>query len=787
MIEQLNANENNFVNTGNRLMILEIKKDGTALKRDMSVEDLFDADAYSGFIGTSYSVSVPFIEKYFSSYKDFSLIVGIPETVVQSKAAEFSNRILAKSITPEDIKTHLEEFDSFQNTQKEKILKKRWQFHYAVDQAIHSKVYLLRSEDGAHCRVIVGSANLSAQAFDNRYPQYEEILLFNDNEDVYDLFYHRLTDDLLPITSPYFAEGIAKYIKREKQQTISVKITEDESAIPVSFTSNKDNKTSVVPSLYFPPITEKAKDEIIENAIVDIMDDSREHIEQEILPEDVRNNRKEITPDQVNERIKKAEENFAYTLIRDSIAPRTKKPQTRQKIHESVKQNLEIIVKCDKSIEDMGQFKQPILIDRPEQRVSTENLFSTGLFEVGMNDKPVPYGKILAPNEIKESMQKINSLICSYEKYAKNCDIGYLKRIYETILYAFTGPFLWEIRGKVSSDPQSTAGLDVPNFLILGAAAGSGKSTLLTCLDKMTEIKGGTGPILMSKLIEAGGKYGKSNAIAYLKNYALGFNNESIRPIFVDEVDPGMFTDKKYMLPLIRDVANARQSGQKLTPIIMTTNADNFAMEPEMARRAYYVTFDHIINKSEESKDMIEDIQKEISSDLFQDFVCRIAERFTDANVVWAQYVHDDIANTSRLDFLYQTRKIFREYYHIAGMAVPEFFPDAPCFDYGSLGHTKWFKLYMQNMDYFTLRTIDHTQVLFLNMNKIFTNTGYEAVRNGDTAVSFAKLLPDSVKWHRKGEGSSGDNVTIMLDAHAFYEWAGIEKKFWKKHRFFQK
>lgn len=92
----------------------------------------------------------------------------------------------------------------------------------------------------------------------------------------------------------------------------------------------------------------------------------------------------------------------------------------------------------------------------------------------------------------------------------------------------------------------------------------------------------------------------------------------------------------------------------------------------------------------------------------------------------------------------------------------------------------------MQNMDYFTLRTIDHTQVLFLNMNKIFTNTGYEAVRNGDTAVSFAKLLPDSVKWHRKGEGSSGDNVTIMLDAQAFYEWAGIEKKFWKKRRLFQ-
>lgn len=771
-----------FYSVTEHLMIIRQGPDGTVERVHMKPEEIFDPGVYSVFCGTSYSVDVSFIEKYFKSYNSFRLIVGIPETSAQEKAAELCNRIHAGNVRVDVLQSHIDDFEQFQEEEKDKIVNDEWTFSYAVDQAIHSKFYLLQSSDGCHTRLVIGSANLSTQAFDNRRPQFEDILIYDDDPKRFEFFMNRFENELIPVTSPYFTKNLKKHLKKEK---VRIMPSDDKNAIPVKFDENSEIEV-------YAPMTQNMQEAIVQEDMVDVLEESNKHMQIGMLPDGMAQAKQNAVPPNTNLKVEKEARDIAYRLIKESVSPNKKAAPVSHATLEKTVRNViwkNIHVKHNEALDVYEKFKQPVLLDQPAQRIFNDNVIRTGLFEEGVNDKLVPYGKKLDHDGICQGIDAVDQLIGSYQKYADNCDNHYLQRIYEAILYTFTGPFLWEIRGKIAPDGDSTIGLDVPNFMILGAASGSGKSSLLTCLDKLTRVGNsyGKGPILMSDLITMLGFKGKAESIRFLKSLVNGENNGSVRPVFIDEMAPDMFSGRQYIRSLVLDTANARACGEPMTPLIITSNAKDLSLDQEVNRRSYFLTFDHVINRSKEGEEELKRVKSACTSELFQDFCYRMAGILSDSSVVWQQYVHDDVKNSSRLDFLFHTREIFREYYAEAGKAVPEYFPNILCQDYSSLGIMKWRNLYLGSQDKFVLKKIDGKKVLFLNMNDIFSNISRNAEKNGDTAPAFAKLLPDYVRWHRKGEGSSYDDVTVALEAEAFYSWAGINKKDRKKNRLFRR
>ena len=189
------------------------------------------------------------------------------------------------------------------------------------------------------------------------------------------------------------------------------------------------------------------------------------------------------------------------------------------------------------------------LYDRPLERNITHN--HTGLYTPNdTGSYPIPFGQLATIAQIKHSLQQIEAVMEGYAQFVVDYTPEYGKRFYEAILYAFTAPFLWEIREKASLNPED--GNDIPNFLILGASAGSGKSTLLRIINQLTW---GTDKSMIDfgTIYPMNANQRKAKTVQALESY---MKQGSTYPVLIDEIEPYFFQQHQYSRRLIVDTMN---------------------------------------------------------------------------------------------------------------------------------------------------------------------------------------------------------------------------------------
>ncbi len=163
-------------------------------------------------------------------------------------------------------------------------------------------------------------------------------------------------------------------------------------------------------------------------------------------------------------------EKFAYELSINTISRQAKKKEsmvvTPETFAKKIKPKLEIKIapKLNQATPE-----RELLFSKDTDR----GFGRSGLY-IEENGNTKPFGQKAGKEEIKSSIESIVKLIENYRKYVIDYNDNYGSRIVEIILYAFTSPFLQDIRFKLESDSEK---LDVPQFLFIGGTAGSGKVT----------------------------------------------------------------------------------------------------------------------------------------------------------------------------------------------------------------------------------------------------------------------------------------------------------------------
>lgn len=148
-------------------------------KVNLAIEEIFDSKKYNSIKAVTFSLDSSFTNKYLSGFENVNLIIGIPDADVQKRGLEaFRNIIDAnkKMLKREQITF----FESLSRENQENVLERKWEIKVPLKSSIHCKFYLLESE--TEKRLIIGSANLSNQAFSEKSSQHENIVIFdNDN------------------------------------------------------------------------------------------------------------------------------------------------------------------------------------------------------------------------------------------------------------------------------------------------------------------------------------------------------------------------------------------------------------------------------------------------------------------------------------------------------------------------------------------------------------------------------------------------------------------------------
>lgn len=84
------------------------------------------------------------------------------------------------------------------------------------------------------------------------------------------------------------------------------------------------------------------------------------------------------------------------------------------------------------------------------------------------SEKLIPFGKLASKEDLTKVLKLLNSYIKGFEKYSKRYTDDYGKRVFESLLCLFTGPFVEELRSKIEIEENR---LDIPQFIIIGGEA----------------------------------------------------------------------------------------------------------------------------------------------------------------------------------------------------------------------------------------------------------------------------------------------------------------------------
>lgn len=643
--------------------------------------EIYDGD----FFGSTFSISPNYISINMKHFKKLDIIIGIKDDEYQSKMINKINyNENIKNII--DLKA-LDFVNGLDVEAQNKLLAKRINLRSPV-YPIHSKFFILSNKDKSKTRVIIGSANLTNQALNEKIKQFEDILVFDDNKEIYNLFIERFNEltnhtiDFIPSKIRQEMKDNKKEISKSAVNIISVNNHNKTCESSISSDQLNDIKKPV-----FINLNNEKKEIIINESIAELHENLETKISEEFLPSDTLSQIQSETPEILNNLTKeKVEIEKTYKVIKKVIV-KSQKKDTPFKLEKN-KSNIQKIIRETIQIHSVEMEKEDHLkrfnLKRLDNHVSFNN--KEGNILILKDELTIPYSQYQNKDSITKSLKNIDSVIRGYEKYLSkyNDDIG--KKIFEVILYAFTSPFISLIRKNTLINE---ARQHIPLFMFVGGIAGSGKSSLLRCIAKMMKNDPSIKDFIdydrislhntpSTKTVETGA------------NIKLMLKENNVFPVLIDEIPANFFTGTGENL-IVSCSNTIDESVEEYPAFIGTTNCSNYSMNERATRRSYYVKLDipFIETKRQESLDYYTTIIEQLDTSLFQDFLVRFHEKLLDNEI---KFVKND--SNGLFDFLTVSRDIFKQYYEECGLPLPRYFGEGRLNDYRESGIEKWKDLF---------------------------------------------------------------------------------------------
>lgn len=529
---------------------------------DMEWEALFTG--FDELHVITFSVGIPQVEKAMRLVKRGDMIIG-SSTQVKQKMAE----LLAE-----------QEF-SLQSIFDRPYLQSRirdgtFRVYVATEQ-IHSKVYLLKGDDG-RTRLILGSANFSTQAWSSRQ---KEIYLCEDNSELFDHFM-----------------GMYETIRLRSADEVSIKAKPiDETGANIEdlplFKKMIQTESAIV--IVPAPTDEGAGDGPASGAAADgypVAGSERDH---------------PAPPDE--EDLQEERYTFARTRASDEWADRLAharlRPDSDGLIHIRPQKVKEIRAYMKKTYED----KKDRMIVNPE-------------FVIDYVHRTVSFAG--RPWSLAPEQEEVRRDIACLYRYLDGCnsftgDTEQLKTTYwKTLLYMFLSPFLARLRLEYSRyTPANSVGKYFPMYLLLRGPKNGGKSSLIR-----------TGQHLMF------GKALNNIPVKALSGKTLDSYKAAIKgcPVLLDDVTNSRL---RYLKDIVKsDEALINERNVNHGTFLFTTN-DGQVIDPSVAKRMVIFTIDSQLTEDESVKrdTTLNKLQNEMGNALYRAFLTGMLpamEEFTD-------------------------------------------------------------------------------------------------------------------------------------------------------------
>ena len=724
----------------------------------LEVGSIFDSEKYDIFKGVTFSIDQKFAEKYLSNFKETTVVVGIQDSDIQERGLSLEQKQIKQLVDNTKALSSglpIKMFENFSRSIQNRILEDSYQLRIPLSKTIHTKMYLLKNSESGDTRLIIGSANLSNQAFSNTTPQLE-LLEIRDNSELFSEYENYFDTEIISETVDFFGNSVRKKAKLKTQK--------EEADVTITFTPKEFGELKVNRiSEQFDQIKESVSSGKIEQTVID-------ELKEEAKIVDVRSKELKQEFDNVD---------LAVRITTAAVNVRTGNGKADVKLHENseVKKRVSNLLRDNLLAKKVKAEVLPrdLLISRPAIRTDSNSGLSLGIKEnetkaedgsVVENFKYHKVGKKLDDEGIKKSVLLIDSIMKNYKEFVPNYTPDYGKRVIEAIAFAFTSPFLSEIRQNTSLNSEA---LDIPLFAVIGGTGGSGKSKLLNIINRMLGLNDMTEPTTYSELVVDDSVQKNSKTITQLKYWML--EEDNVAPLLIDEL-PDKFFDAKGV-QFIKDVANISGKQPHLTPaFICTTNAsDMVAKEEAITRRMYYLLNDRKFDDQyrDISTEKYNELFNETTDELFQDFVLRFSEILSDENTEWKYYNH------GKVDFLKNTRTIFEEYFKIAGFeSLPDYFPEERVDDTNKTNITMWKRLYTAMPELFKKISDDETNqdIYILKLSDLDHNFQKDNMYSKEKKPSsvYSEALDNRVLASTRTKA----DLFIEFYVNQFHDWIGI-------------
>lgn len=724
----------------------------------LEIGSIFDSEKYDIFKGVTFSIDQKFAENYLSNFKETTVIVGIQDSDVQERGLSLEQKQIKQLVDNTKVLSSglpIKMFENFSRTIQDRVLEDSYQLRIPLSKTIHTKMYLLKNSESGDTRLIIGSANLSNQAFSNTTPQLE-LLEIRDNSELFSEYENYFDTEIIAETVDFFGNSVRKKAKSKAQKL--------ETDVTITFTPKEFGELKVNRiSEQFDQIKESVSSGKIEQTVID-------ELKEEAKIVDVRSKELKQEFDDVE---------LAVRITTAAVNVRTGNGKADVKLHENseVKKRVSNLLRDNLLAKKVKAEVLPrdLLISRPAIRTDSNSGLSLGIKEgesktedgsVVENFKYHKIGRKLDDEGIKKSILLIDNIMKNYKEFVPNYTSDYGKRVIEAIAFAFTSPFLSEIRQNTSLNSEA---LDIPLFAVIGGTGGSGKSKLLNIINRMLGLNDMTEPTTYSELVVDDSVQKNSKTITQLKYWML--EEDNVAPLLIDEL-PDKFFDAKGV-QFIKDVANISGKQPHLTPaFICTTNAsDMVAKEEAITRRMYYLLNDRKFDDQyrDISTEKYNELFNETTDELFQDFVLRFSEIISDENTEWKYYNH------GKVDFLKNTRTIFEEYFKIAGFeTLPDYFPEERVDDTNKTNITMWKRLYTAMPELFKKISDDETNqdIYILKLSDLDHNFQKDNMYSKEKKPSsvYSEALDNRVLASTRTKA----DLFIEFYVNQFHNWIGI-------------
>ena len=724
----------------------------------LEIGSIFDSEKYDIFKGVTFSIDQKFAEKYLSNFKETTVVVGIQDSDVQERGLSLEQKQIKQLVDNTKVLSSglpIKMFENFSRSIQDRILEDSYQLRIPLSKTIHTKMYLLKNSESGDTRLIIGSANLSNQAFSNTTPQLE-LLEIRDNSELFSEYENYFDTEIISETVDFFGNSVRKKAKSKAQK--------EETDVTITFTPKEFGELKVNRiSEQFDQIKDSVSSGKIEQTVID-------ELKEEAKIVDVRSKELKQEFDDVD---------LAVRITTAAVNVRTGNGKADVKLHENseLKKRVSNLLRDNLLAKKVKAEVLPrdLLISRPAIRTDSNSGLSLGVKEnetkaedgsVVENFKYHKIGKKLDDEGIKKSVLLIDSIMKNYKEFVPNYTSDYGKRVIEAIAFAFTSPFLSEIRQNTSLNSEA---LDIPLFAVIGGTGGSGKSKLLNIINRMLGLNDMTEPTTYSELVVDDSVQKNSKTITQLKYWML--EEDNVAPLLIDEL-PDKFFDAKGV-QFIKDVANISGKQPHLTPaFICTTNAsDMVAKEEAITRRMYYLLNDRKFDDQyrDISTEKYNELFNETTDELFQDFVLRFSEILSDNNTEWKYYNH------GKVDFLKNTRTIFEEYFKIAGFeTLPDYFPEERVDDTNKTNITMWKRLYTAMPELFKKISDDETNqdIYILKLSDLDHNFQKDNMYSKEKKPSsvYSEALDNRVLASTRTKA----DLFIEFYVNQFHDWIGI-------------